>query len=103
MSLTELINSIQYLVDTDGHKKAVVLDLAAWDEIVATLERLEPDTPPSPVKGDEDTFLPQQNQVALKLLESWVVEPDEMGQAWWDDFEQFLKENRFSLREVDLE
>jgi hypothetical protein len=37
------------------------------------------------------------NQAALALLEEWMSEPDDLGDDWWDDFENDLRQNRFSL------
>jgi hypothetical protein len=42
MSVAELIQSVEFLVDATGHKKAVMLDMAMWEEIVAILEKMEP-------------------------------------------------------------
>jgi len=41
MSVTELLQSAQFLVDADGHKKAVVFDFAVWEELLTLLEDLE--------------------------------------------------------------
>ena len=41
-----------------------------------------------------------ENRRALNLLEAWMAEPDDLGEAWWDDFEHELQQHRFSLREV---
>lgn len=41
MSVTELIESAEFLIDAQGKKKAVQIDLAAWEEIVALLEQME--------------------------------------------------------------
>ena len=41
MSVTELIKSVEFLVDAEGNKKAAVLDWSAWEELVILLERLE--------------------------------------------------------------
>jgi hypothetical protein len=43
MSTVELIESAQFLVDASGHKRAVVLDLAAWREILQKLTLLDDD------------------------------------------------------------
>ena len=41
MTTTHLINSAQFITDADGNKKAVVLDLPVWAEIITALEKLE--------------------------------------------------------------
>jgi hypothetical protein len=40
-----------------------------------------------------------ENRRALELLEAWMAEPDDLGEAWWDDFERELQQHRLSLRE----
>ncbi len=44
MTVAELTASIQFVVDENGHKKAVLLDFAAWQEILSCLERVEAET-----------------------------------------------------------
>ena len=41
MSVTELLQTVQFLVDANGKKKAVFFDLALWEELLALLEDLE--------------------------------------------------------------
>jgi hypothetical protein len=41
MSVLELIKSAQFMVDGAGNKKAVVLDMAMWEELLTLLEDLE--------------------------------------------------------------
>ncbi len=41
MSTTELLQTAQFLVDTNGNKKAVVLDYVLWEELLTLLEDLE--------------------------------------------------------------
>lgn len=40
MSITELVKSAQFMVDADGTKKAVVLDMAVWEELLTLLDDL---------------------------------------------------------------
>ncbi len=37
MSLTELVQSVEFVVDSQGHKKAVLVDLATWQEVLHLL------------------------------------------------------------------
>jgi hypothetical protein len=74
MSVAELMNSVQYLIDANGDKKAVVLDLAVWEEIVTVLERTE--THDTSVEAAQDADRERRNQLALKLLEARAGEPD---------------------------
>ncbi len=41
MSPTELIKQAQFVVDANGNKKAVVIDLAIWEQLLTLLEDLE--------------------------------------------------------------
>jgi hypothetical protein len=43
MSVTELIEAAEFLIDAQGNKKAVQVDLAVWEEIVTLLEQMEKD------------------------------------------------------------
>ena len=42
-----------------------------------------------------------QNYRALALLEAWMAEPDDMGNEWWDAFEQDVQQHRLSLCEIE--
>ncbi len=41
MSVSDLLETAQFLVDTDGNRKAVVLDYARWEEMLTLLEDME--------------------------------------------------------------
>jgi hypothetical protein len=41
MSTADLLRSVQFLVDANGNKKAVVLDYPVWEELLTQLEDLE--------------------------------------------------------------
>ena len=41
MSVIELLDAAQFLVDASGNKKAVMLDFAVWEELLNLLENLE--------------------------------------------------------------
>ncbi len=41
MSIKEILQSAEYVIDANGKKKAVVVDLSAWEEILTLLEDLE--------------------------------------------------------------
>lgn len=46
MSITELLQSAQFVVDATGQRKAVQLDLATWEDLLAWLKVQE-------VNGDD--------------------------------------------------
>jgi len=41
MTVTEMLQAAQYLVDASGNKQAVVLDWVVWEELLALLAGLE--------------------------------------------------------------
>lgn len=41
MSITELVESAQFVVDAEGNKQAVVLDLTAWEALLKLLDEFE--------------------------------------------------------------
>jgi len=41
MSVKELLQSAEYVIDANGKKKSVVVDLAVWEELLTLLEDLE--------------------------------------------------------------
>jgi len=41
MTIAEILNSIKFVVEPDGHQSAVVVDLDVWEQIVTLLEDAE--------------------------------------------------------------
>ncbi len=41
MTLAEILNSIKFVVDPDGHQSAVMVNLDVWEQIVTLLEDAE--------------------------------------------------------------
>lgn len=41
--------------------------------------------------------LSTQNARMVALLDEWDANPDDTPAEWWDEFREFLKENRFNL------
>jgi hypothetical protein len=41
VSVTEKLRAAQFVVDTDGTKRAVILDYALWEELLSLLEDAE--------------------------------------------------------------
>lgn len=41
MTITEILNSVKFVVEPDGHQSAVVVDLDVWEQIVTLLEDTE--------------------------------------------------------------
>ena len=41
MTITEILRSVKFVVEPDGHQSAVVVDLSVWEQIVTLLEDAE--------------------------------------------------------------
>lgn len=41
MTVSDILNSIKFVVDPNGRQSAVVVDMDVWDQIVALLEDAE--------------------------------------------------------------
>jgi len=41
MMITDIINSVKFVVESDGHQSAVVVDMEIWEQIVIMLEDAE--------------------------------------------------------------
>ncbi len=41
LEMDQILHSLQYVVDENGRRRAVQLDLTAWEQIVAWLEELD--------------------------------------------------------------
>ncbi|RIK28656.1 MAG: hypothetical protein DCC56_15430 [Anaerolineae bacterium] len=41
MTIAEILKSVQFVVNPDGEKSAVMVDVDVWDEIVSMLEDIE--------------------------------------------------------------
>jgi len=41
MTVAEILNSVKFVVEPNGHQSAVVVDLEVWEQIVSILEDAE--------------------------------------------------------------
>jgi hypothetical protein len=39
----------------------------------------------------------QKNLKAIKLLEQWFAEPDDLGEKFWEEFDKELETNKFNI------
>jgi PHD/YefM family antitoxin component YafN of YafNO toxin-antitoxin module len=68
MSEMTLLDSVQFVVDSDGHKSAVLVNLDVWEQILALLEDLEDAEEIRRARGeDEETILWKQVKADLDL------------------------------------
>lgn len=42
-------------------------------------------------------FIREENFEAIKLLDEWFAEPDNLGGAFWDEYEKQLEGNKFTI------
>jgi len=83
--------------------------LAEFVEFLQSKFRLIPAKPADTVpkiaarpSSRSEEIIPLRNQIALNILEKWYGETDDKGEAWWDEFEQFLEENPLSFPEREI-
>lgn len=57
MTITELTDKVEYLTDSTGQRKAVVLDLSLWEELLRLLEEVDE-------QRWEEAFADSQDQLA---------------------------------------
>jgi hypothetical protein len=83
VNIPEIIQSSQEITDKQGNR-FVVVPKEMWDSI---LEALEP---------------PEDQAARIEaVLDSWDQEPDDTPPGWWDEFREFLRENRLNFGERD--
>lgn len=84
VDMDKLIQAARIVKDENG-EPVVQITLETWEDIVNSLH---PDLPQS-----------ERIKAVLKL---WESIPDDKSPEWWDEFEQFLKDNRMNFPERDL-
>jgi len=67
MSDTSLLRSVQYVVDSDGHKSAVLVDLDVWEQILTLLEDSEDAEEIRRARGEEEEETVPWEQVKADL------------------------------------
>jgi hypothetical protein len=63
MTVTELLESVQFVVDTEGNKKAVLLDFAIWQEVLQLLMEMEEEDDVQAVKEIEARLAAREERV----------------------------------------
>jgi hypothetical protein len=77
VDLTDIQQALQITTDSDGNP-VVQIPLDLWKEWLS------------------QNYQPQREQL-LSLLDEWEKDPDEQPDEWWQDFDTFLRENRWHL------
>ncbi len=89
MSTDELKRAAIETTDENG-APIVQIPLAVWQRFIAS----EP--------GAEEATSTPAGQV-LSLMQEWEQRPeDDQSDEWWDEFEQFVKDNRMNFAERDI-
>ena len=73
MAIAESLKSVQFVVDDQGERTAVLLDIAAWETLISWIETLT------------DTKIAMQ---ALTELEQAGGRPEQAGWLAWDDLSE---------------
>ena len=78
MTVTDLLQSAQFVVDANGNRHAVQFDFARWEELVALLKNIEAweqewHQPFDAVRAAWDASLPAPNEVAIPDDETLVA------------------------------
>jgi PHD/YefM family antitoxin component YafN of YafNO toxin-antitoxin module len=58
MSEMTLLDSVQFVVDSDGHKSAVLVNLDVWEQILTLLEDLEDAEEIRRARGEDEETIP---------------------------------------------
>jgi hypothetical protein len=99
MSTDELKRAAKEATDENG-QPIVQIPLDVWQRFLEDEPDVKDTRSPQEILADET--LPQHIRInaALEILEDI---PDDKSEEWWDEFEQFLRENRMSFPERDLD
>jgi hypothetical protein len=90
VDINTLMEQVHFATDANG-KSIVQVPVEVWDDIIARLQDKPPSSP-----------IPQPERLQA-LLKQWAQEPtQDSDNAWWDDFETFIKEHRFSMPARDI-
>lgn len=77
--------------------------LSTMDPKAELFEKNNQTLPIQPVDIDavQETFasvsIRKENLEAIKLLDEWFAEPDDLGDAFWKEYEQQLQDNKFTI------
>lgn len=75
MSVTEILDSVQFVVDKQGQQTAVLLDLEVWEALRQLLENLEDMAELEAAQQENEKTIAWANVVA-EYQAAYVVTPD---------------------------
>jgi hypothetical protein len=82
------IKQVARVVKDENGQPVVQVPLDVWEAFV----------------GKEEEKKPSQLQQILNLVQKWENEPeDDMPDEWWDEFQQFLQDNRVNFPDRHLD
>jgi len=58
MTITEILDKVQYVTDTQGNRQGILIDLAAWEELIERLEDLEDEAELIRAKLEQGEIIP---------------------------------------------
>ncbi len=75
MSVSELLQSVQSVVDTGGVKKAVLVDFEVWEEVVTLLEDLEDAEEIQQARQEDDELIPWEGCISSLWQDASFIWP----------------------------
>ena len=79
MSITELTQKAQFVTDSAGHRRAVLVDLAVWEELLALLTdtiELHETHPPAEPNGQSDLDVAESKAIQADTEAFWAMYPE---------------------------
>lgn len=70
---------------------------ATWKEIATAAVR----APEFKIDFPIEAPVREENRRALALLDAWLSEPDDLGEDWWEEFEQEMYKHRLTIQESE--
>jgi hypothetical protein len=92
VDLNQIRKSVEVVRNTQG-QSVVQIPLDMWESLLAEIE----------VQNDNNAPTNKtRNEGLLQLIQDWRSSPDDTPQTWWDEFDEFLRENPLRFTERDL-
>lgn len=98
-ALVERLEETGFLNNSARIEQMLTAELIAWQEEQHIKQEIEKYVA---LRQQQHPDLPEHNLRQLAVLDWIKANPDKESDEWWQEFEQFLRENRFRIRERDL-
>ena len=74
MNITEILNNVQFLVDSEGNRKSVMLDYRLWEKLIPFFEVFGKTVSKQTVKKKSKSFLKTARSLDLDSPAGWSKE-----------------------------